>query len=91
MRRQINRDSLASVSRGRDAVRAGVLTPGELRGPAVRRLFQGVYSLAGVAQTHALYCAGAGLALPRSAVVTGRSAATLRGVALAYPRTPSRC
>jgi very-short-patch-repair endonuclease len=66
MRRQINLDGLAPVFRGRDAVRAGALTRGELRGPAVRRLFQGVYSLAGVAQTHALYCTGAGLALPRS-------------------------
>jgi hypothetical protein len=57
-------------------------------GQAVRRLFQGVYSLAGVVQTHALYCAAAGSALPPSAVVTGRSAATLRGVALAYPEDP---
>jgi very-short-patch-repair endonuclease len=88
MRRQINLDGLAPVFRGRDAVRAGALTRGELRGPAVRRLFQGVYSLAGVAQTHALYCTGAGLALPRSAVVTGRSAATLRGVALARTDDP---
>jgi hypothetical protein len=36
-----------------------------------------------VAQTHELYCTAAGLALPPSAVITGRSAATLRGVALA--------
>lgn len=74
--------------RDRDAVRAGVLSRGELRGPAVRRLFQGVYSLAGVAQTRALYCAGAGLVLPQSAVVTGRPAATLQGVALARTDDP---
>lgn len=54
----------------------------------MRRLFQGVYSLAGVAQTHALYCIGAGLALPPSVVATGRSAATLRGVALARTEDP---
>lgn len=79
---------LSLVFRGSDAVRVGALSRGQLRGQAVRRLFQGVYSLAGVAQTHALYCIGAGLALPPSAVVTGRSAATLRGVALA--RTEDR-
>jgi hypothetical protein len=79
---------LAPVFRGSDAVRVGVLSRGQLRGPAVRRLFQGVYSLAGVTQTHALYCMGAGLALPPSAVVTGRSAATLRGVALARTEDP---
>jgi hypothetical protein len=86
--KQINLNGLAPVFRGSDAVRVGVLTRGQLRGPAVRRLFQGVYSLAGVVQTQALYCAAAGLALPPSAVVTGRSAATLRGVALAYPEDP---
>jgi very-short-patch-repair endonuclease len=88
MGRQINLNALAPVFRGSDAVRAGVLTRGQLRGPAVRRLFQGVYSPMGVPQTHELYCAAAGLALPPSAVVTGRSAASLRGVALAYPEDP---
>lgn len=88
MRSEINLNGLAPVFRGSDAVRVGVLSRGQLRGPAVRRLFQGVYSLAGVAQTHAMYCAGAGLALPPSAVVTGRSAATVRGVALARTEDP---
>jgi len=83
MGREINLNGLAPVFRGSDAVRAGVLSRNQLRGPAVRRLFQGVYSPAGVAETHELYCTGAGLVLPPSAVVTGRSAATLRGVALA--------
>lgn len=35
-----------------------------------------------------MYCAGAGLALPPSAVITGRSAATVRGVALARTNDP---
>lgn len=54
----------------------------------MQRLFQGVYSPAEVTQTHALYCAAAGLVLPPSAVVTGRSAATLRGVRLARTDDP---
>lgn len=88
MGRQIKLDGLAPVFRGSDAVRVGVLSRAQLRGPAVQRLIQGVYSPAGVAQTHALYCAAAGLALPPSAVVTGRSAATVRGVALARTEDP---
>lgn len=88
MGRQINLTGLGPVFRGSDAVRAGALRQGQLRGSAVRRLFQGVYSQASVAQTHELYCTAAGLALPPSAVITGRSAATLRGVALARPQDP---
>lgn len=88
MGREINLNGLAPVFRGSDAVRAGVLSRNQLRGPAVRRLFQGVYSPTGVAETHELYCTGAGLVLPPSAVVTGRSAATLRGVALARTQDP---
>jgi hypothetical protein len=88
MGRQLGLDGLAPVFRGSDAVRAGVLSPGQLRGSAVQRLFQGVYSLAGVARTHALYCLAAGLVLPSSAVVTGRSAATIRGIALARTEDP---
>jgi hypothetical protein len=86
--RQINLTGLGPVFRGSDAVRAGALRQGKLRDSAVRRLFQGVYSQASVAQTHELYCTAAGLALPPSAVITGRSAATLRGVALARPQDP---
>ncbi|MGH4011081.1 MAG: endonuclease domain-containing protein [Pseudonocardiaceae bacterium] len=85
---QTSFNGVPPVFRGSDAVRAGVLSRGQLRGPAVRRLFQGVYSPASVAETHELYCIGAGLALPPSAVVTGRSAATLRGVALARAQDP---
>lgn len=38
--------------------------------------------------THATYCAAASLALPATAVITGRSAATLRGVELARADDP---
>lgn len=40
---------------------------------------------AGTTVTHELRCRGATLALPDGAVVTGRSAATVRGVRLAWP------
>lgn len=88
MGRQIKLDGLGPVFRGSDAVSVGLLSRGQLRGPEVRRLFQGVYSSAGVAPTHSLYCAAAGLVLPPSAVITGRSAATVRGVALARTEDP---
>lgn len=79
---------LGPVFRGSDAVGAGALTSSQLRGPGVRRLFRGIYAPADVAVTHELYCTAAGLALPPSAIVTGRSAATVRGVALARSEDP---
>ncbi|MGH3910159.1 MAG: endonuclease domain-containing protein [Pseudonocardiaceae bacterium] len=88
MRTHSQLDGLGRVFRGSDAVRAGALSRAQLRGPGVRRLFQGVYASIDVAVTHELYCAGAGLALPPTAVITGRSAATVRGVALARTDDP---
>lgn len=73
----------APVFKGTDAVLAGALTRGQLRGPAVRRLFQGVYALRDEPVTHELRCAAAALALPDETVITGRSAAALWGVQLA--------
>ncbi|MGH3846929.1 MAG: hypothetical protein ACRDS0_36740 [Pseudonocardiaceae bacterium] len=64
------------------------MTAGQLRGPGVRRLFQDGYVPAGFPDTHAMRCSGAALALPPEAVITGRSAATLRGVALARATDP---
>ena len=81
-------DRLGRVFRGSDAVRTGALSRAQLRGPEVRRLFQGVYAPIDMAVTHDLYCAGAGLVLPPTAVITGRSAATVRGVALARTDDP---
>jgi hypothetical protein len=77
-----------SAFRGSEAVRAGVLTAEQLRGPAVQRLFRDVYAPAGVPLTHELRCEGAALVMPGRAVITGRSAATLRRAALAYPDDP---
>lgn len=79
---------LSGPFRGSEAVAAGILTAGQLRGPAVRRLFQDVYVVAGTPDTHELRCAGAALVLPPEATVTGRSAATLRGAPLARPTEP---
>lgn len=88
MPKEIRLPAPAPVFRGSDAVRTGALTRGQLRGSKVQRLFQGVYALAGQPMTHELRCAGAALALPPDAVLTGRSAAELWGVRLAHSRDP---
>ncbi|MHA6792896.1 hypothetical protein ACVGVM_05150 [Pseudonocardia bannensis] len=78
----------APVFRGSEAVAAGLLTRGRLRGNTVQRVFRDVYAPAGMAVTHEVRCAAATLALARDAVITGRSAATIRGVPLAWPEDP---
>lgn len=88
MGRKIGPGDLPRVFRGSAAVRAGVLTRGQLRGPGVRRLFSDVYTPMSIRDTHELRCAGAALFLPATAVITGRSAATLRGVELARAEEP---
>lgn len=82
------RDEPTGVFRGSEARRAGLVTAGRLRGPAFRRLFQDVYVCASVPVTHELRCRGAALIVPREAVLTGRSAATVLGVPLAKPNDP---
>jgi hypothetical protein len=67
---------------GSAAVRSGLLTHRRLRGAMWRRLFQDVYVHREVPVTHELRAQGATLLLP-TAVVSGRSAAVLWGVALA--------
>lgn len=64
------------------AVRTGVLTAGQLRGPAWRRLFRDVYVEAAVPDTHRLRARAAAALLVPGAVVTGASAAVLWGVDL---------
>jgi very-short-patch-repair endonuclease len=83
-----NLDRLPDVFRGSEARKAGLITAGQLRGPAVRRLFQDVYAPAHVAVTHELRCRGATLIVPKEAVLTGRSAATVLGIELAQPLDP---
>ncbi|PPK93181.1 hypothetical protein CLV92_11198 [Kineococcus xinjiangensis] len=79
---------LPRVFRGADAVAHGALTEEQLRGPAVQRVLRGVYARSGTALTHDVRCEATGLLLPPGALVTGRSAATVRGVPLARRQDP---
>lgn len=88
MGRRVRLVDLAGVFRGTEALAAGVVTKEQLRGPGVRRLFRDVYLPAGVPLTHQRRCEGAALLAPPEAVLTGRSAATMRGVELARPADP---
>lgn len=78
-------EALGAVFRGSQAVAEGALTRGQLRGPAVRRLCRDIYASASRPVTHELRCRAAALGLPPGAVITGRSAATVRGVRLCWP------
>ena len=81
-------DVFRDVFRGSAAVSAGVLTRGRLRGPEFQRLFRDVYVRASAPVTHELRCRAASLALPAGAVITGRSAASVHGVRVAWPEDP---
>ncbi|MBN6036359.1 DUF559 domain-containing protein [Amycolatopsis sp. 195334CR] len=80
--------SLKDVFRGSAAIAAGFVTKAQLQGPRFRRLFQDVYVRAEAEVTHELRCRGATLRVPPEAVLTGRSAATIRGAKLAKPYDP---
>lgn len=82
------RIDINDVFRGSAARSAGYLTAAQLRGPRFRRLFQDVYAPAHLEVTHELRCRGAALIVPKRAVLTGRSAATVLGVDLAKPNDP---
>ncbi|WNV75403.1 DUF559 domain-containing protein [Geodermatophilus sp. DSM 44513] len=69
--------------RGSSAVRAGLLTANQLRGPAWRRLFPDVYVHRGLPVTHVVRASAAAALVVPGAVVTGCSAAALWGVDLA--------
>lgn len=79
---------LDDVFRGSHARERGLVTDGQLRGPSFRRLFQDVYVRSDIPLTHELRCRGAALLVPKEAVLTGRSAATVRGIELAKPNDP---
>lgn len=69
------------VFRGADAVRAGLITPDQLRGSAYVRLFRGVYADARLEIDHRLRTDAAGLLLPARAAIAGRSAVAAAGIA----------
>lgn len=79
---------LTNVFRGSVARAEGYVTEAQLRGPRFRRLFQDVYAPAHLPVTHELRCRAAALIVPKDAVLTGRSAATVLGVDLAKPHDP---
>ncbi|QIZ34158.1 endonuclease domain-containing protein [Saccharopolyspora sp. ASAGF58] len=70
-----------------EAIAAGI-TDWQLRSSAFRKVLHGVYTTSDTRLTHELKCAAAAMTLPSGSVITGRSAATLRGVPLADFRTP---
>jgi very-short-patch-repair endonuclease len=86
--RKIRVADICGVFRGSEAVAAGVLTADQLRGPQFRRLYRDVYLPAAMPVTHPVCCEGIALALPAASVITGRSAATLRGIPLARATDP---
>jgi hypothetical protein len=77
-----NAQDTYSVFLRSEAVGAG-LTDRQLKTSAYRRILHGVYAPSETPPTHQLKCAAASLTLPKDAVITGLSAATLRGVPLA--------
>jgi hypothetical protein len=67
---------------GSDAVSGGLLTRGQLAGPAWRRLFRNVYLHAGTRPDTLTWCQAANLALPPGGVLSHRAAAFTYGVNL---------
>jgi hypothetical protein len=76
---------LPVLFRGSEAVACGILTRAQLRGTGVLRLCRDVYTSSDTRVTHELRCRALAMALPEDTVITGRSAATLRGVRLCWP------
>ncbi|TDD40598.1 DUF559 domain-containing protein [Saccharopolyspora elongata] len=70
-----------------EALQAG-LTDDDLKSSEYRRVIHGVYRTEKTPLTHELRCRAVAMKLPPGAVITGKSAATLHGVALARPQDP---
>ncbi len=68
------------VFRGTWAVDSGVLTRGQLRSSAWRRLREDVYADAREPDTHELHARAVALVMPRGAALGGRTAAVLNGL-----------
>lgn len=64
---------------GSEAVRRGLLSRAQLRGPQWRRLSRDVYVFAGLADSPTLRIRAAGLLVPAGAVLSGASAAWVHG------------
>ncbi|MEN3299241.1 hypothetical protein [Pseudonocardia sp.] len=74
--------------RGSEALAAGMVSRRALRSDRFRRLFRDVYTWSTVPVTHELRARAAAMALPRGVVITGRSAAAVRGAAICWPEDP---
>jgi hypothetical protein len=74
--------------RGSDAIAQGMITRRDLRAGRCRRLFRDVYTWNTVPVTHELRARAAALALPPGVVITGRSAAAVRGAPICWPDDP---
>ncbi len=74
--------------RGSAVVRAGLLTPAQLRSSAWQRLYPDVYACTSLDVDHAVRAHAVARLLLRDAVVSGRSAAVLWGVDLADAAEP---
>ncbi len=77
-----------AVFRGTEAVADGLVNASDLRGPRFVRLFRNVYATRWAPRTHELRCRAVALFAHPASVITGASAATLRGVPLAGPDDP---
>jgi very-short-patch-repair endonuclease len=75
--------------RGSDAVAAGLVTPGELRGPRFRRLLTGIYVLASVEVDLRLRSLAAAVAVRGRGVLSGVSAAELLGASCGAKAAPA--
>ncbi|WP_225439910.1 endonuclease domain-containing protein [Amycolatopsis eburnea] len=73
---------------GSHAIAEGAVTERALRSPLFTRLLRNVYVASTVSVTHLLRCRAAALVAPPSAVLTGCSAAAVRGVELVGARDP---
>ncbi|MFB9905870.1 endonuclease domain-containing protein [Allokutzneria oryzae] len=70
------------------AVAEGLVTWRQLRSLRFVRLVRGVYATPGLPVTHELRCQAVSLIVPPGALITGRSAATVRGLPLAATWDP---
>lgn len=73
---------------GAEAVRAGLVTPDQLRGPSFRPLLRGVHIAADAPESMAARAAAAGLVLPPDAVASHATAAYVHGADVAHRRAP---
>ncbi|MCF6743865.1 hypothetical protein E9529_06170 [Blastococcus sp. KM273128] len=80
-----------TMFRGSEQVRAGVLTPAQLRSSAWQRLFPDVYACASLPITHHRRARAVARLLLPGAVLSGRSAAVLWGADAAARDDPVEC